>query len=69
MALFERSRLLMYWLMWKTYEAQMRLDDVSVRVQQQPSPMSPLACSPPSAKSLMNLPVGLPDESAYEAAD
>ena len=29
MALFERSSaLLMYWLMWKAYEAQMRLDDV-----------------------------------------
>ena len=28
MALFGRSRLLMYWLMWKTYEAQMKLDDV-----------------------------------------
>ena len=28
MALFGRSRLLIYWLMWKTYEAQMKLDDI-----------------------------------------
>ena len=67
MALFERSRLLMYWLMWKAYEAQMRLDDVqfvfnsaiadvAARVQpaEREEPDEPL--------------VGLPEEGEYVSA-
>ena len=68
MALFERSRLLMYWLMWKAYEAQMRLDDVQFVFS---SAIADVAArvQPAEREEPDETLVGLPDESAYEAAD
>ena len=58
----------MYWLMWKAYEAQMRLDDIQFVFN---SAIADVAArvQPAEREEPDEIVAGLPDESAYEAAD